>query len=605
MLNKQNSQPPKHANRFNSRGPNTNYQAPEESKGIDLFPIAVFIMGIVSCYTTATGLYPMLDNWILSYATAIALSVFMVAIALRIPKAYEEGNQGKLIMGYIFVASFSVLLNFNAIYGVFTAEKLLYEELKENKTSLSAMQVSSRGALDKYFDTREIEEKLSAAQALLKEETSNRVDPGYGKKARQLNQEVVIPLQAKMEAMKARYDPAVALVDSLVLNAQADIDEALNSGKIKEYRLAVDRSIDAYSQIGEKTTNLVGDENFSYEPLVFQHRDVGNLNHSLWTLTNVSQLNGKQASAVIVSMLLALLIDFIVLFVIVMINRPATKKTENKEDEEKATVATRSSFKGGNNTTPSHENNSIYAVRRSRNGSPKPLSERPQTNPDRMTTLPERVRDQHRVHTEETEDKTAFSSVSPENMAVSSQVEEEAETQHPVAQIEIPEKPAVPPVWVPSENEKQDGQNVVVAETIEEEVESEEADEVVLAEPSVFQSLQEDIEEETAPRLDLDEEAKEEETAFPFIWTQKEANLPEEEEKAALWNMEKGEDQETTSESNPEIQSTNEEEDDEFVTIRSYKPRKPANRKLTVLESLRDDNLFSIKNEQKESTPTE
>ena len=90
----------------------------EALKKIDLFPVAVFIMGIVSCYTTATGIYPMLNNWILSYAPAIALSVFMVAIALRIPQAYREGNQVKLIMGYIFVASFSVLLNFNAIYGM-------------------------------------------------------------------------------------------------------------------------------------------------------------------------------------------------------------------------------------------------------------------------------------------------------------------------------------------------------------------------------------------------------------------------------------------------------------------------------------------------------
>ena len=156
MFNNANANRANTQNRFNGHRPNRRPSEPIETKNIDLFPIAVFIMGIVSCYTTATGLMPMLDNWILSYATAIALSVFMVAIALRIPKAYKEGNQTKLILGYIFVASFSVLLNFNAIYGVFTSEKLLYEELKENKSQLTAVTVSAKSALDTYFDTREI-----------------------------------------------------------------------------------------------------------------------------------------------------------------------------------------------------------------------------------------------------------------------------------------------------------------------------------------------------------------------------------------------------------------------------------------------------------------
>ncbi|MCI4666529.1 MAG: hypothetical protein MRZ79_00105 [Bacteroidia bacterium] len=365
MFNKQNTQNGNASNRFNGNRPNRRPLEPQPSQGIDLFPIAVFIMGIVSCYTTATGLYPMLDNWILSYATAIALSVFMVAIALRIPKAYKEGNQTKLILGYIFVASFSVLLNFNAIYGVFTSEKLLYEELKENKSQLTAVRVSAKGALDKYFDTRDIEQKLTEAKALLKEETTNRVEPGYGKKARKLNKEVVIPLEAQMETIRSRYNPAVKTIDSLSADAQKDIDAALTSGKIKEYRKAVDKSIDVHSQIGEMTTNLVGEENFAFEPIIFQHRDVGNLNHSLWTLTNIGKLDAKQASSVIVSLLLSLLIDFIVLFVIVMINRPG--KDEKEEEEELESSNGRNTFQAKQGKVQAQNSNSgIYAYRKPR-----------------------------------------------------------------------------------------------------------------------------------------------------------------------------------------------------------------------------------------------
>jgi len=379
MFKNNNKQAGGNSHRFNGRQPSRRPAAPETPKSIDLFPIAVFIMGIVSCYTTATGLMPMLDNWVLSYATAIALSVFMVAIALRIPKAYQEGNQTKLILGYIFVASFSVLLNFNAIYGVFTSEKLLYEELKENKSQLTSVSVSARAALDQYFDTRDIEEQLSEAKALLKEETTNRMDPGYGSKARRLNKEVVIPLTAKMEAIKSRYDPAIHLIDSLTGTTQAEIDQALASGNIKSYRQAVDKSIDAHAQIGEMTTRMVGEENFEYEPLTFQHRDVGNLNHSLWTLTNIAQLDSKQASSVIVSLLLSLLIDFIVLFVIVMINRPP-KEEKEEEDEEKGSKEGRKTFAKSQSSSSKEreESEGIYALRKERkakDNSPRPYKD--------------------------------------------------------------------------------------------------------------------------------------------------------------------------------------------------------------------------------------
>ncbi|MEO0584574.1 MAG: hypothetical protein AAF135_20355 [Bacteroidota bacterium] len=338
----------------------------EALKKIDLFPVAVFIMGIVSCYTTATGIYPMLNNWILSYATAIALSVFMVAIALRIPQAYREGNQVKLIMGYIFVALFSVLLNFNAIYGMFSSEKLLYEELKENKSLLTAIQVRAGEALDDFYGANETRGKLQQAKSLLEEETSNRVDPGYGKNARRINQESIIPLEAELQLIQAKYDPTVQEIEKLVVGAQVTIDEALASHNISQYREAVDQSVDAYTQVGEMTQNQLGEENFYFEGLVFKHRDVGNLNHSLWTLGEVSKLDGKQASAVIVSLVLALLIDFIVLFVLVLVNKP---EKEEKEEEAIVEETNPTGFRKSSSTTTnghSAQGNSIYAYRRER-----------------------------------------------------------------------------------------------------------------------------------------------------------------------------------------------------------------------------------------------
>lgn len=454
MFTKPNANNGNHSNRFNGQRPNRTPSEPQKSQNIDLFPIAVFIMGIVSCYTTATGLMPMLDNLILSYATAIALSVFMVAIALRIPNAYKEGNQLKLIMGYIFVASFSVLLNFNAIFGVFTSEKLLYEELKDNKSQLTAVRVSAKSALDKYFDTRDIEQKLAEAKALLKEETTNRVEPGYGKKARKLNKEVVIPLEAQMETIKSRYNPAVRTIDSLTFDAQQDIDAALTSGKIKEYRQAVDKSIDGHSQIGEMTTNLVGEENFAFEPIVFQHRDVGNLNHSLWTLTNLRKLDPKQASSVIVSLLLSLLIDFIVLFVIVMINRPGKDETEEKEEADAETQAKRNSFNGEPQTKHSTKDLGIYAYRKPRTSETeksRPYRESVAAKQEVEATIPEQVKTEHEVVQKEQRVKNELveKSTAPENPVTKPPIWE-------VIQEEARESIAEPNEENPTENPKEE-----------------------------------------------------------------------------------------------------------------------------------------------------
>ena len=388
----------RNSNRPRPRGNVTARQHALKPKGeLDLFPIAVFIMGVVSCYTTAVGLYPMLGNWILSYATAFALSVFMVAIALRIPKAYENGSQYKLIAGYIFVAMFSVLLNFNAIYGVFSAEKLLYEELKQNKSELTAIRTRAIESLDGHFGAVETEQKLKEAQALLKEETTNRVDPGYGQNARRINQESVIPLQAKLVAIRTKYDPTVGIIDSVVAKAQSTITLALENKTIPLYREAVDQSIDAYSQVGEMTQNLIGSENFSFEALSFQHRDVGNLNHSLWTLGNIPKLEAKQASSVIVSLLLSLLIDFIVLFVLVMINRPGKgdlNGPEKSEAEEAETILEEEYV------SPRYQN--IYATRSHRrsnaqsqemnrrqiNGNPWKVEEDPKPEPINPVVAP-------------------------------------------------------------------------------------------------------------------------------------------------------------------------------------------------------------------------
>ncbi|MEM7658480.1 MAG: hypothetical protein AAF399_20300 [Bacteroidota bacterium] len=342
----------------------------------NLFPVAVFIMGVVSAYTTALGLYPMLQSWILSYAMAIALSLFLIAIALRIGKAANARQRVQLLLGYTLVASFSVLLNFNAIYGSFSAEKLLYEELKTKRAELSALQVEANQALKDHFQATETEQQLKEAQALLEEERTNPNNAGYGKVARRLNQETVIPLTARLATIKDEYEPAKASVDSVILTATGLIDDALASESLLAYRQAVDHSVDAYAEVGRSIQQLVGKEGLAFAPSQFQHRDVGNLNHSLWTVFHLGQFNSKEISAVLVSLLLAFLIDFIVLFVLMLVDTPTTSEeseavpqTESNDQEQ---LELPSSIPQPQPTT-----RGLYASREYRSSNPSTAAYRP------------------------------------------------------------------------------------------------------------------------------------------------------------------------------------------------------------------------------------
>ncbi|RMG26148.1 MAG: hypothetical protein D6730_09695 [Bacteroidetes bacterium] len=345
---------------------NSEPSATDAPKSHPLFPLAVVIMGIVSCYTTALGLEPMLNNLLLSYAMAFALSIFMVAIALQFPRSYQNGTQNRLILGYSMVAIFSVLLNFNAIYGIFSAEKLLYNELKDNRQRLMALQVQAEESLDRYFGAQQTEAELQKAQALLEEEKTNPRDFGYGTKARRINKEAVIPLEAKLSAIKAKYDPLLKEIGETTSQAVATIDAALEQGEVAAYRKAVDVSIDAYTTVAAKTANMIADGSFTYQPLEFQHRDVGHLNHSLWSLLHPGSMDGKQLSALLVSLLLAILIDFIVLFVLVLLHKPSKK--ERLEEEAQQNEPQRASFK--QKTSPASlvaaPERNIYAKRANR-----------------------------------------------------------------------------------------------------------------------------------------------------------------------------------------------------------------------------------------------
>ncbi len=303
-----------------------------ETKQSALFNLAIIIMGTVSCYTTAMGLTPMLGNQLFSIAVAAALSLIMVAIALQLPKAYQENRQAGMILSYVFVAAFSVLLNYNFIFGKFSAEKILYKELAAHKDAFSdLMETGEAMAISKY-DLEALAIVAKEKRSIANEEFQNNIHPGKGKIHRQKDQIARIAeqqLTANQENYDALINPIKADMDTILMTTNA----ALAQADWEIYGQTIPLLTTAHNKLGSKLKSQL--PTFAFETRRFENRDIGQLSHSLGSMFSAKK-NGGDPFAVAVALVLAILIDFIILFAIIVLNRPATAEKKSRQKDKKA-----------------------------------------------------------------------------------------------------------------------------------------------------------------------------------------------------------------------------------------------------------------------------
>lgn len=308
-----------------------NNGAPEQKQSA-LFNLAIIIMGTVSCYTTAMGLAPMLGNRVFSIAVAAALSLIMVAIALQLPKAYQENRQAGMILSYVFVASFSVLLNYNFIFGKFSSEKILYKELEAHKDALLGLIQEGETAAKSHYQLEALSIDAKEKRTIADEEYQNNVNPGKGKIHREKDQLARVAenkLKTGQENYAAFMNPLKMDMDSILTNTTA----ALEQSNWESYSKTIPLVTAAHNKIGTKLTSQLPE--FTYEARRFENRDIGQLSHSLGSMFSAKK-NGGDPFAVIVALVLAILIDFIILFAIIVLNRPETAAKQKKKKDKKA-----------------------------------------------------------------------------------------------------------------------------------------------------------------------------------------------------------------------------------------------------------------------------
>ena len=128
-----------------------------------------------------------------------------------------------------FVASFSVLLNYNFIFGKFSSEKILYKELEAHKDALSDLIQKGETAAKSHYEIEKLTIDAQEKRTIANEEFQNNVKPGKGKIHRQKDQ-IARLAESKFETNQANYlafiTPINEDIDSVLTNTIAAMGQA-------------------------------------------------------------------------------------------------------------------------------------------------------------------------------------------------------------------------------------------------------------------------------------------------------------------------------------------------------------------------------------------
>lgn len=294
-------------------------KSPSPHKLSGSFRLAVLIMSAISAVTTALGAIDLFGD-IMAWALAIGISVLLVALAFAMPEAYQNGRHVRLILGYTFIALISVLFNFNYIYGKFASEDLLYAELQDKRELVDVLEIKALSSMDKKLGVEELRNDIKRYDEVMKREEVHPVPGESGKGPRYAD--AAMKKQLALEKLnvglttKGEY---YQKIESASMAIKQVIDSVLESGgNIQEYKTGIETSVTGYNEL----RNYVQREfpELVIEPFKFINKDIGKLNHTLWSFTQMGNLSGKQVASLLLAMVIAIAIDFVVLFVLAVVN---------------------------------------------------------------------------------------------------------------------------------------------------------------------------------------------------------------------------------------------------------------------------------------------
>ena len=237
------------------------------AKTENLLYFSVFVLAIISAYTTAEGFMLVWNTTgffgsIVAWAFAIAVSSFLVFASLKVSEYLRQGRAAALIFTFFLFAMISMFFNFNSIYGKFITKDIYVDELKQIKIKLTGLEVNGLNAVDEFYGYSKSEKKVDSLSKKADAEDKNVLRPGKWVRYQALVDQKTDAM-AQFTQAKEKFDTVKSKFKSELTKTYNRIDSTLLLAKEKDYPTVLDDAFGKYNELGVIVRNINPKFNFT------------------------------------------------------------------------------------------------------------------------------------------------------------------------------------------------------------------------------------------------------------------------------------------------------------------------------------------------------
>ena len=315
----------------------------------DLFLAILAVLLIsVSFYQTWIGLQQIFGT--ASFIIALVLSLLLLFLCWMIRAAKLEGRStSSLLLIYIFIASFCFIANFNALYTRFMKTDIYTNELRGINTKFNELETNIESKLG-YKYNKETTQSIETKKNQLMEQIKDPGNKGIGTRAQSLIKDIEKLTGQKVdlltpvgndyadlaERMGKQIDKMISDLSPTERELKTDINSAVVkwNKKIQDLLLLsksekdevsqglIDESLAEYNKIGNKATNVLGEEKLKFVPAISETQDVGKIGYAF---DHAIKNFGMYQFVVLAG---CILLDFVIVIIILLVTNPEKNNTK-------------------------------------------------------------------------------------------------------------------------------------------------------------------------------------------------------------------------------------------------------------------------------------
>lgn len=296
----------------------------------------------VSFYQTWQGLEQIFGH--AAIVISLALSLLLLYLCWLLREAKLTGRPtGKLMAVYSFIALFCFMANFNALYTRFMRTDIYTAELRDINARFDKLEADVNAKFNYKYD-KATAQNVETKKKQLMEQIQDKGNPGMGNRARMLIKDLEKLLGQKVDILRPVGNDYTDLADRMgrqidgivsdlspeEAKLKTDLSAATKkwSDKIQEILLlpkkdkdeqaqgVIDQSLAEYNKLGQKATNILGEEKFKFEPKESNTQDIGKIGYAF---DHAVQNFGVYQLVVLLG---CILLDFIIPIILLLVTKP-------------------------------------------------------------------------------------------------------------------------------------------------------------------------------------------------------------------------------------------------------------------------------------------